>query len=41
MVLDVVLLIVSVIVSIILRNRDRIARELAAAVGRGQELLEQ
>jgi hypothetical protein len=41
LVLDVVLLIASVIVSIIFRNRDRIAREPAAAVGRGQELLEQ
>lgn len=40
MVLDAGLLIAAVIVAIMIRNRDRSARELAAAVERGQRLLE-
>jgi hypothetical protein len=40
MVLDAGLLIAAVMVAILIRNRDRTARELAAAFERGQRLLE-
>ena len=40
MVFDAGLLIAAVMVAIMMRNRDRAARELAAAVERGQRLLE-